>query len=159
MSETTIKTKDQVLGEIRYAQRLAQRTARLYRRIQAFSTFLAILGGAGVMSAMSTRFPVWVSISGAVVAAVFGAMVIVIRPADKAAPNELDIRKYDELLARAQGLSEEQILPLLAEARKTDAPEIESLRTIAYNDVMSEMNRDDQKIRPNAYQAMMAAIA
>ena len=39
MSETTIKTKDQVLGEIRYAQRLAQRTARLYRRIQAFSTF------------------------------------------------------------------------------------------------------------------------
>ena len=63
MSETTIKTKDQVLGEIRYAQRLAQRTARLYRRIQAFSTFLAILGGAGVMSAMSTRFPVWVSIS------------------------------------------------------------------------------------------------
>lgn len=92
-------------------------------------------------------------------AAVFGAMVIVIRPADKAAPNELDIRKYDELLARAQGLSAEQILPLLAEARKTDAPEIESLRTIAYNDVMSEMNRDDQKIRPNAYQAMLAAIA
>ena len=56
-------------------------------------------------------------------------------------------------------MSAEQILPLLAEARKTDAPEIESLRTIAYNDVMSEMNRDDQKIRPNAYQAMLAAIA
>ena len=75
---------------------------------------------------MSTRFPVCVDL-GAVLAAVFGAMVIVIRPADKAAPNELDIRKYDEL-ARAQGLSAEQILPLLAEARKTDAPEIESLR-------------------------------
>ena len=72
------------------------------------------------MSAMSTRFPVWVSISGPC-SPPFGAMVIVIRPADKAAPNELDIRKYDELLARAQGLSAEQILPLLAEARKTDA--------------------------------------
>jgi len=159
MSETIIKTKDQVLGEIRYAQRLAQRTARLYRRIQAISTFLAILGGAGVMSAMATNFPAWVSIAGAVLAAVFGAMVIVIRPADKAVPNEMDIKKYDELLTKAQELTAAQILPLLAEARKTDAPEIESLRTIAYNDVMSEINRDDQKIEPNAYQGMLAVIA
>jgi len=104
-------------------------------------------------------FAAWVSIAGAVLAAVFGAMVIVIRPADKAVPNEMDIKKYDELLTKAQGLTAEQILPLLAEARKTDAPEIESLRTIAYNDVMSEINRDDQKIEPNAYQAMLAVIA
>ena len=157
MSETTIKTRIKCLG--RSDTRSAWLSARrgcidASRRSRPFWRY----GGAGVMSAMSTRFPVCVDL-GAVLAAVFGAMVIVIRPADKAAPNELDIRKYDELLARAQGLSAEQILPLLAEARKTDAPEIESLRTIAYNDVMSEMNRDDQKIRPNAYQAMLAAIA
>jgi len=159
MSEFPAKTKDQVLGEIRYAQRLAQRTARLYRRIQAFSTFVAIVGGAGVVSALADRFPAWVPVGGAALMAVFGAMVIAIRPADKAVPNELDVRKYDELLARAQGLPVEQIFPLLAEARKTDAAEIESLRVIAYNDVMSEINRDDQKIRPTPYQVLLEAIA
>ncbi|GAA4335872.1 hypothetical protein GCM10023144_29630 [Pigmentiphaga soli] len=155
----TVQTKEQLLGEIRYAQRLAQRTARLYRRIQAVGTFLAVLGGSGAMAGISNNIPPWISIAGGVLLAIYGAMTLSIRPADKAVPNEMDVKKYADLFAKAQALSMEEIRPLLAEARRSDAPEIESLRDIAFNDVAEELNRPDQQIKINWYQGFLQAIA
>lgn len=151
--------KGQVIAEIRYAQRLAQRTARFYRRVQSIATFASIVGGAGIFAQLSEFFPVWVPVSGAVIFTLFGAVVICMRPADKAVPNEMDMKKYSDLLARSETMEVDAIRAALAEARKTDAPEIESLRDIAFNDVMEEINRPYVKIKTKWHQELLASIS
>lgn len=51
--------------EARVAQRLCERTARLYRRLHTVSTFLSVIGGSGAMVALVPSFPAWVSVLGA----------------------------------------------------------------------------------------------
>jgi hypothetical protein len=51
------------------------------------------------------------------------------------------------------------IRKLIAEARQTDAPEVEPLREIAFNDVMREINREDALIPLTRSQKILCAIA
>lgn len=114
--------------EARYAQRLCERTARFYRRAETAATFLTVLGGSAVLTATTEWAPAWVPSVGAVLMAVIGAAALAVRPADRAAQNEGDVRKYAELLHEAPGLSDEALAAALAKARVSDAPEIESAR-------------------------------
>ena len=75
----------QLQTEIRYAIRLTQRTARLYRRVQTVGTFLAIVGGSALLSALAGTFPAWLPIAGGVLLTFAGAAMIAIRPADTTA--------------------------------------------------------------------------
>ncbi len=143
-----MKTREELKGEIRYAIRLTQRTARLYRNIQMAGTILAVLGGSGTVSLIASSVPKWVGMTGATLLAVVGAALIAIRPADKAAQNEADIRRYQTLMVKAQNtaVTDDQLAVALEEARQGDAPEIESLREVAFNDVALEFNRTDALI-------------
>jgi hypothetical protein len=78
-------TRFQLLGEIRYAERLAARTARLYRRVQTLSTFMAIVGGSAAPASLVKDLPIGLPLTGAAMLSIFGALSISIRPADKAA--------------------------------------------------------------------------
>jgi len=140
------KTKDQLKGEIRYAIRLCQRQARLYRRLQATGVFLSIVGGSATFSIYLTALPDWLSFAGAGLLACSGAMFIAARPGDKAALNESDVRRYQALMVKSNALNEAELEVAIEEARQSDTQEIELLRSIAYNDVMHEFNRDDQLI-------------
>jgi len=153
--------RDELKGEIRYAIRLTQRTARLYRHIQTAGTFLAVLGGSGTISLLGSSVPVWVGMAGATLLAVSGAALVAIRPADKAAQNESDTRRYQTLMVKAQNKSvtDDQLAVALEEARQSDAPEIELLREVAYNDVVMELNRADELIPLSVIQKIMAALA
>ncbi len=141
------KSKEQLIAEIRYTIRLCQRTARFYRRIQAIGTFFGILGGSAAMAALSDNLPAWVSVAGGTLLTVSGAALIAIRPADKAAPNELDVKRYQALMTKAVSMDAEQLATAIEEARQNDAPEIDALRNVAYNDVMKEINREDQAFK------------
>jgi hypothetical protein len=55
-----MKEKEQLLGEICYAIRLTQRTARLYRRIQGMGIFLLVLGGSVSMASLSNNLTDWI---------------------------------------------------------------------------------------------------
>lgn len=55
----TTKTKEMLQGEIRYAIRLTQRTARLYRHLQTTGIFFSILGGSAALSAVAGGVPGW----------------------------------------------------------------------------------------------------
>jgi hypothetical protein len=148
-----------MLNEIRYAERLCDLTARLYRRLQAISTFMAILGGSAVASSLGRSLPHWVSIAGVLVMTAFGAFGIVARPAEKAAANKIDARRYAELRTRAVDLSDVDLERALAKARESDADEIELLRDVAWNDVAAEIGRSDAVSRLTLAQRALRAMA
>ena len=154
-----MQTKEQLIGEIRYAIRLTQRTARLYRRIQTIGTFLTVVGGSAALAAFAGNLLPWVLIAGASIFAVFGAASIAIRPADKAAMNESDVKRYQSLMSKAQTMDVAQLRTAIEEAHIGDAPEIEALRIIAYNDVMDEINRQDQHIPLSRSASFLRAFA
>jgi hypothetical protein len=153
------KTKEQLKAEIRYAIRLCQRTARLYRRVQTTGVFFSILGGSAVFATISGGVPSWVAVTGGILLSIAGAALIAIRPADKAALNEADIRRYQALMPRAEAMTPDQLDIALNEAHQGDAPEVEPLRDVAFNDVMMETNRMDCAIPLSASQRFLKSIA
>jgi len=153
------KTKDQLKGEIRYAIRICQRQARLYRHIQSVGVFLSIVGGSAIFSVLISSLPQWLSFTGAGLLACTGAALIAIRPADKAALNESDIRRYQALMTKVNALNETELETAIEEARQSDTPDIESLRNVAFNDVMREINRDDQLIPLTPAQKIISMLA
>lgn len=148
-----------LLNEVRYAERLCQRTARLYRHLQAATVFLTVLGGSGVLSALSATVPVWVPVAGAVLLAAFGAINLATRPADKAAANEADCKRYAQLRTAGQSMTAQELAVALNKARESDTQEVESLRDVAYNDLAHEIGRDDAAIPLRAHQKLLSALA
>lgn len=154
-----MKTVEQLKGDIRYAIRLCERTARLYRRIQSVGTFLSLVGGSAAVSGAAGQLPPWVAISGSALLAVAGAALVAIRPADKAAQNEIDVKRYRALMAKACSMTVDQLAIALEEAHQGDAPEVEPLRNVAFNDMLTEINREDQKIPLSVTERLLRAIA
>lgn len=148
-----------LLNEIRYAERLCQRTARLYRRVQSATTFLTIIGGSAAASTLVATAPSWLPISGTLLLAVFGAVAIAVRPADKAAQNELDVKRYGAIRAKSIGMSDAELRQAIDEAHSSNAVEVEPLRDVAYNDVALEVGRPDSVVQLNFQQRLIAAFA
>lgn len=153
-------TKDQLIGEVRYAQRLCQRTARLYRRASTCFTFLSLVAASGAIATVSAKMPAPVTVSLAILFAALAAANFVMRPAEKIAANDTDVRKYAALLAKMAPITDLVIIQaMIAEARQSDVPEVEPLRDVAFNDVMLEINRPDQLIPLRLSQRLLGALA
>jgi len=152
-------SKAQLQSEIRYTIRLCQRTARLYRRAQTFGTFLAIVGGSATLSGTFGHLPTYVTLAGSSLLAVAGAALIAIRPADKAAQNDADVKRYQALMAKSSAMTEDALRQALEEARQGDAVEVEPLRNVAFNDVMEEINRRDQLIELSTHEQLLKVLA
>lgn len=148
-----------MLNDIRYAERLCARTARLYRRVQAAGTWATVVSGSAVLSLLSSQVPPAVAIAGACCATVFGAALVAIRPADKAAANEVDVKRYAKLRSEAHGMDDAQLRAALDRAHEPDAPEVEGLREVAFNDVVREIGRTDQLVPLRFGQKVLAALA
>lgn len=152
--------REVAFSEIRYAERLCLRTARLYRRLQAIGTFLTVVSGSAVLTAFAQGVPMFVRVAGAVGFAVFGAALIAVRPADKAASNEADAKRYAQLRTAADGLeSAAAVRAALDKARESDAAEVEGLRDVALNDVLQEIGRPDEVKSLSPKQRLLAALA
>lgn len=149
----------QLRNEARYAERLCQRTARLYRRVQTTGTFLAVLGGSGALSAVSGQVAGWIPIAGGALLTLVGAALVAIRPADKAASNEVDMRRYSALLASGHNMDARTFAQALDEARRGDMPEVELLRNPAWNDVVCEIGASDKVVKLRPSERLVAALA
>ncbi|MFD2298379.1 hypothetical protein QRO11_12135 [Paracidovorax citrulli] len=154
------KEQHQILiNEIRYAQRITQRTARLYRRVGTFLTFVGILGGSGMVASLSSKLPDGLVVAGGALLAVAGAAALAIRPLEKAIVNEQDLKKYTALESQAVAMDLSALKLALSKARETDVAEIELLRDVAYNDVVVESGRPDMRAPLNLPQKFIAALA
>lgn len=145
--------------EVRIAQRLCERTARLYRRVHTTCTFLSVIGGSAAMGALAPSLPAWVALAGAATLALSAAGSLSVRPAERAAQNESDAHKYAQLLTAATTMSDDEFAAALAKARESDVPELEPLRIVAYNDVMLEIGRPDLVGKLAPTQWLAAAMA
>ena len=150
---------EQLRNEARYAERLCQRTARLYRRVQTCGTFLSIVGGSGTLAALFRDVPPWLPASGALLLAVAGAALIAVRPGDKAAANESDMKRYSALLASSQGMTEEEFRRALEVARQADAPEVEGLRNPSFNDVVQEIGATHAVVPLSKAERLISVLA
>lgn len=148
-----------IINEIRYAERLCLRTACMYRRAQTIGTFVTVLAGGGALGASAAQLPAWMTATGAVLFAAFGAALLAIRPADKAAANEVDARRYAKLRTDVMGCDAATAATLLAKARESDAAEVEPLRDVAYNDLVVEVGRPDLVVPLRINQRVLAALA
>jgi hypothetical protein len=156
--DTTLH-RSSLLNEIRYSERLCQRTARLYRRVQGITTFLTIIGGSAAASSLVAHTPSWLPITGTFLLAVFGAVAIAVRPADKAAQNELDVKRYGAIRAKSSNMTDAELRQAIDEAHTSNAVEVEPLRDVAYNDVALEVGRPDSMVQLNLQQRLIAAFA
>lgn len=148
-----------LLGEIRYAERLTQRTARLYRRAATFCTFVAVLGGSSLMASVAAGAPDWLRFVGLGLLALAGASAIAVRPLEKAIANEADARKYASLRTQALTMDDAQLIVALQKARESDVPEVELLRDVAYNDLLIEIGRQDLRTSLSGRQRLLEVIA
>lgn len=124
------KDKEELYFNFRYAQRLCQRTARLYRRIQTSLTFMSLLAGSSAVATLAAQLPA----PSAWLLATFAALGCI----NLAAP---------------------ALQQLLDEARQTDTTEVEQLRPVAYNDVVLEIDEPDFVISLTPMQKIMGALA
>lgn len=147
------------LNEIRYAERLCQRTARLYRRLQTAGVFLSALAGTAAIGSLSQLVPASAGAVGSLALAVVGAALLAVRPGDKAIQNEADVKRYAQLRAAAVTMDDTQFEQALQQARELDAPEVEPLRDVAWNDVMGEIGRPELRMRLRPAQRVLAALA
>ncbi len=153
------ETAEILINEIRYSERLCLRTARLYRHLHTTATLLSVVGGSAALGALSPTMPKELSIVGAVVLAVFGAVTLAVRPAEKAAANESDAKRYAQLRTEARTMNPAALQLALDKARETDTPEFESLRDVAYNDVVVEIGRPDAAVPLSGAQRLLAGFA
>ena len=153
-------TKDQLLGEARYVQRLCQRTSRLYNRASTCFTFFRLFSSSSAIISLSAQLPFGVTVAlGLVFAAISGAN-FALQLVEKAAINDAEVHRYAVLLTKAVSVTDLGVLQAtIADARRTDVPEIESLREVAHNDVMREINRQDQLVALRLSQRLMGAFA
>jgi hypothetical protein len=150
--------KDELYFNFRYSQRLCQRTARFYRRIQTSLTFMSLLAGSSAVAALAAQMPMqsaWLLATFAV----FGCINLAVRPAERIAANEADVRKYGALLTKLTLLDPPALQQLLDEARQSDTTEVEHLRPIAFNDVVMEIDEPDALIPLTRMQKLIGALA
>lgn len=150
--------KEELYFNCRYAQRLCQRTARLYRRVQTSLIFISLLAGSSAVATLAAQMP---TLSAWLLAmfAIFGCINLAVRPAERIAANEADVRKYGALLAKLSQLDPPTLQQLLDEARQSDTTEVEQLRPVAYNDVVLEIDEPDFVIPLTPMQKLMGALA
>ena len=148
-----------LVNEIRYSERLTQRTARMYRHAATLLTFVAVVGGSGMVASVSAAVPDWLRIAGGILFAVAAGLGIAIRPVEKAVANEADARKYAALRTKSVGLTAEQLDLELQKARESDVPEVELLRDVVYNDVVTEVGRPDLCQPLSARQKLVSVVA
>lgn len=150
--------KDELYFNFRYSQRLCQRTARFYRRIQTSLTFMSLLAGSSAVATLAAQMPTqsaWLLAAFAM----FGCINLAIRPAERIAANEADVRKYGALLAKLNQLDPLILQQLLDEARQSDTDEVEHLRPVAFNDVVLEIDEPEALIPLTRMQRLIGALA
>lgn len=143
MSTTRFNTE----FEVRYADRLMRLHARFHGRVDTGLSLVSFLSGTAAFAGLIGADPTLAAPAGIVLAAV-QAVQFVMRPAEKRAAALSEARGYRHLMARQGALSDEAFANAMLELRAEDeVEEIESLRPVAYNGVLTEMGcSQDQRM-------------
>lgn len=148
------------LFSIRYAVRVLEHHASLWRRIDASVRFAALLAGSGAFAALAAENQAF-SLGLGIAFAVFQAIEFSIRPAEKVAAS-LSARKLYAALYADQSTLDDPALEIaywrIVAADEVNVPDI--LKRIAYNDVLTERGDDESYLYTRtAWQRFLALLA
>lgn len=142
-----------LLNELRYAERICERQARLYRRGQFVSGWLSIVGATATVAAVASHLPHWAQLTLSMIAAGLGIAFHLMRLGDKAAVIEAQKKIYGGVRTAAN------LEHALDVARSTAPPQLEALRMVCFNDVLREIGRADEVQKLCWWQRLIGAVA
>ncbi|WP_041645318.1 hypothetical protein [Aromatoleum aromaticum] len=128
---------------VRYAARVLERHACLWRRLDASVRVMALLAGSGAIGAIGAEHAGW-AVGLGVVFAVFQAVEFALHPAEVAAKSLAQRRQYAALQARARALDDAALDDAYqALCADDDIIVSDTLKRLAYNDVVRERGLDE----------------
>lgn len=130
------------LFNLRYAVRVLERHARLWRRIDGAVRLVALLAGSGAIGAIGAENSK-IAIALGAVFALFQAIEFALRPAEIAARSMSQRREYASVFAKERSFDDATLAEAYADMVAADDIIVsESLRHLAYNDVVLERGLD-----------------
>lgn len=149
------------LFSLRYAVRVLERQSRFWRHLDGGLRVFATLSGSAALASLLTHQPYAVSVAVLVVFAVLQALEFALQPGLKAAEAWVARTPYLALLAEQSGLDDARLEAEYQAALLGDGVQaFESLRRIAYNDVVEEKGCDPAAAYVlDKWQRFMAALA
>lgn len=130
--------RSDTLFSLRYAVRVLERTSRFWQKADAILKICALLAGSGAIYALASESKPITLVFG-IFFAFTQALEFAVRPADRSALALGERSAYAKLLARQAGLSDTDLDAAYQQIVSDDEIiAMESLRKIAYNDVLEE---------------------
>jgi hypothetical protein len=151
------RTKAEAILSIKYQIRLHALHRRLFKRVQSLLAVVSLLAGAAAL------IPFWQSIPGGItISAVIVAFVSIVGAlggfAEDSVKHDIWRREAADLLARSAGMDLVAIDAALAYVPGDDET-IESLRAVAFNDVLTSGGFDDGKHTESCSERVFRQIA
>ncbi len=132
----------ETLFALRYAVRVLERHARMWRRIDGLIRFAGLLSGMSAFAALTAASQSATMLAG-IVFAILQAIEFAIRPAEIAAQSMSAKKPYGDVLARQATLDDSSLEAAYQRCVADDDVIVpETLRFLAYNDVVSENGGD-----------------
>jgi hypothetical protein len=148
-----------LLRELRYAERLARRTARMYRRMDT-ACILTVIGAGSLSLAMlaNHHLPAALSIASGAVAALAAVVVLTVRPLEKGFTHRLQARKYAALDAASIHMALQDLRRECHAVQKITTRHIKPLHDIVCNDMMLEIGRPDLVLPLRIHQKLLCVV-
>jgi hypothetical protein len=131
------------LFELRYAQRVLQRQAKFWRRVDTLTRALGLLSGTAAFGAITNNNQNLTMFFG-VVFAIFQVIEFTASPGAKSAEASQQAKLYAAAIAEQSKVSADGLWQKLLDIRAKDTVTcFEYLRKLAYNDVAEEIGQTD----------------
>lgn len=130
-------TRNDLHFHLRYSLRFGERQARFYERADAAIKFVSLLSGLGAFVGLIGQSQLATGISGFIVG-VLSFIDVLWKPTERAFNTKALRARYEDLATRASRLSDETLRAELERLDASDAPQLEGLRPVAYNDIVRE---------------------
>jgi DNA-binding transcriptional regulator YdaS (Cro superfamily) len=149
----------ETLFELRFAERVLERQARFWRRIDLIFRFFGLLSGTAAFAAITQSNQIFTLTFG-ILFAVLQTLEYTVTPSEKAAAAAQESKRYAAAIARQQQVTPEELRQDLLDIRVADTvTAFEPLRRLAYNDVATEQGSSDYCFPLNPSMFLMGLFA
>src|SRR5690606_19631596 len=153
-----VRTKDEVLREVRYHERLHFLHCRFYRSIRKCLVIFSLASGSAALTPALQSLPAGV-ITAAGLVALFAILDAVGNYSEKAVWHNVWRRNASLVLAKSGPLTQEELEAADRELIAEVDEEIEALRVVAWNDVLKTVGREDAMRLETRFQRLMRTLA
>lgn len=158
MASTQTEIQYKTLLEVEYGCRLHLLHERLFRRIKGFLLGANIFFGTAAFATVvspTSKMAAWFGLF----VAVASVLDLVVSPGDRAQKHDQLWGAFSKLRTIGEGLEVQDLCRKVKELQALPCQELESLRSVAYNDVMRQVGREDNLMRESLLPKFMRVLA